>query len=312
MANCAFPLNFFQFMTRKSQRRSQTKWWTLERRMIIALTLILTIDLMEKVYAQVVIKRLSHEQCRTNPCLNGGTCTPGKIACDCAVGWMGRFCHRRCRNIYQSCDRWALEEKCEVVRTQTNFFDINCAISCKTCTPDPSVKLSPIPLAPALEPLQFMMGKWYSAASKGLRFPTDMLNNEYEEVLDIMPAEVPMFGAPSLNLTSISWSGDDVRVVQGFLTLKPNSIPPEVAILSSGNEGLNMIELGMINNQAATFNISYMQVHPALNNDFLPLGATRRFRRSGQLLEMTVAKLFTENRIMQFKKMFRKVRSYPY
>ncbi|KAI6189290.1 hypothetical protein M3Y98_00447000 [Aphelenchoides besseyi] len=312
MANPAFPFKFFQSMTTTSRRRSQTKWWTLERRMIIALTLIFTIDLMEKVYAQVVIKRLSHEQCRTNPCLNGGTCTPGKIACDCAVGWMGRFCHRRCRNIYQSCDRWALEEKCEVVRTQTNFFDINCAISCKTCTPDPSVKLSPIPLAPALEPLQFMMGKWYSAASKGLRFPTDMLNNEYEEVLDIMPAEVPMFGAPSLNLTSISWSGDDVRVVQGFLTLKPNSIPPEVAILSSGNEGLNMIELGMINNHAATFNISYMQVHPALNNEFLPLGATRRFRRSGQLLEMTVAKLFTENRIMQFKKMFRKVRSYPY
>jgi len=24
----------------------------------------------------------------------------------------------RCRNIYQSCDRWAMEEKCELVRTQ--------------------------------------------------------------------------------------------------------------------------------------------------------------------------------------------------
>ncbi|KAI1731894.1 protein male abnormal 7 [Ditylenchus destructor] len=184
---------------------------------------------------------------------------------------------------------------------------------CKMCTPDPSIKLTPIPLAPALEPLQFMMGKWYSQAAKGLRYPTDMLSNEYEEILDIMPAQVPMFGAPSLNLTSTSWAKDnDTRIMHGFLTLKPNSQPPEVAILSTGNEGLNMIELGMLQNHAVTLNISYMQVHPALNNDFLPLGATRRFRRSGQLLEMTVAKLFANNRVSQFKKMFKKLKNYPF
>jgi hypothetical protein len=208
-----------------------------------------------------------------------------------------------------------MEEKCELVRTQTNFFDINCAVSCKLCQPDFSVKLTPIPLAPALEPLQFMMGKWYSQAAKGLRYPTDMLVNEYEELLDIMPAQVPMFGAPSLNLTSTSWSkadADDVRITHGFLTLKPNSFPPEVAILSTGNEGLNMIELGTLQNHAVTLNISYMQVHPAMNNDALPLGATRRFKRSGQFLEMTVAKLFADNRVSQFKKMFKKLRNYPF
>ncbi|KAL3107823.1 hypothetical protein niasHT_017055 [Heterodera trifolii] len=261
---------------------------------------------------QVVIKRFSKEQCKFNPCLNGGKCIPGKTSCDCPSGWMGKYCHRRCRNIYQSCDRWAMEEKCELVRTQTNFFDINCAVSCKLCSPDPSIKLTPIPLAPALEPLQFMMGKWYSQASKGLRYPTDMVAGEYEEMLDISPAQVPMFGPPSLNLTSTCWHQNDMRVTHGFITLKPNSNPPEVAILSTGNEGLNMIELGTLQNHAVTLNISYMQVHPSLNNEVLPLGATRRFKRSGQFLEMTVAKLFSNNKISQFKKMFRKVRNYPF
>ncbi|CAK5122528.1 unnamed protein product [Meloidogyne enterolobii] len=156
---------------------------------------------------------------------------------------MGKYCHRRCRNIYQSCDRWAMEEKCELVRTQTNFFDINCAVSCNLCIPDPAI---------------------------------------------------------------------NIRITHGFVTLKPNSYPPEIAILSTANEGLNMIELGTLQNHAVTLNISYMQVHPSLDNDVLPLGATRRFKRSGQLLEMTVARLFPGNRVSQFKKMFKKVRNYPF
>uniref|UniRef100_A0AC35U542 EGF-like domain-containing protein n=1 Tax=Rhabditophanes sp. KR3021 TaxID=114890 RepID=A0AC35U542_9BILA len=260
----------------------------------------------------VVIRRLSREQCEAKPCLNGGTCIPGKIGCSCAKGWMGKFCHRRCRNIYQSCDRWAMEEKCEIVRSQTNFFDLNCGVSCKTCIPDPAIKLTAIALPPALEPLQFIVGRWFSQASKGLRYPTDMYNGSYEETIDFMPAEVPMFGPPSLNMTSTCQAGDDVRITYGFLTLRPNSNPVEGALLSSSNEGLNMVELGSLTNNALTLNITYMQVHPTMDSQILPLGGTRRFKRIGQHLEMTVAKLFGNTKVVQFKKMFRKMRNYPH
>ncbi|KAE9413884.1 hypothetical protein Angca_008496 [Angiostrongylus cantonensis] len=234
-----------------------------------------------------VYKRFTADTCRINPCLNEGKCVPGAISCQCTQGWMGRYCHRRCRNIYKSCERWAAEDKCHSILTQTNFFDVNCALACNLCKPD-SDKIEPeIPLPPALERLQFFLGKWYSQAAKGLRYPTDIYASEYEEILDVAPATVPMFGPPSLNLTSTSWYDSDIRVMHGFITLKPNSYPPEVAILSTSNEGLNMIELGVLKHQVLTLNVSFMQVHPTIDSSILPLG------------------------VSQFKKMFRKIMDYP-
>lgn len=46
-----------------------------------------------------------------------------------------------------------------------------------------------------------MAGVWRSLAGKKLRFPSDMHEDHYEEILKITPAEVPMFGAPSYNYT---------------------------------------------------------------------------------------------------------------
>lgn len=64
---------------------------------------------------------------------------------------MGENCHRAletivnnghtqgalagpCQDIYKSCDRWKRENRCENMKDVTDFFDINCAVTCAMCT----------------------------------------------------------------------------------------------------------------------------------------------------------------------------------
>ncbi|KAI6177402.1 ShKT domain-containing protein [Aphelenchoides bicaudatus] len=123
-----------------------------------------------------------------------------------------------------------------------------------------------------------------------------------------------MFGAPSLNLTSVSWNGDDTRIIQGFLTLKPNSIPPRNCYFEYWKRGLEHDRIGSHQQPCCYFQY-FLHASASCTQQRLPATWGLRhvgFRRSGQLLEMTVAKLFSQNRITQFKKMFRKIRNYPY
>ena len=78
---------------------------------------------------------LEVNECQPNPCLHGGQCTDklNAFECACAPGFMGRTCHRPCQDIYRSCPRWQKEDRCEAMRQQTNFFDVNCAVTCQAC-----------------------------------------------------------------------------------------------------------------------------------------------------------------------------------
>jgi hypothetical protein len=87
-------------------------------------------------------------ECDSSPCVHG-TCTDqlNGYTCSCSDGFMGPMCHRRlcgtysaqavcagpCQDIYKSCMRWEHEDRCQSMRQQTKFFDINCAVTCKMC-----------------------------------------------------------------------------------------------------------------------------------------------------------------------------------
>lgn len=43
-----------------------------------------------------------------------------------------------CQDVYKSCDFWKQEDKCDLMRPTTSFFDINCPVSCDQCTYDNS------------------------------------------------------------------------------------------------------------------------------------------------------------------------------
>jgi hypothetical protein len=54
---------------------------------------------------------------------------------------------------------------------------------------------------PALQSLAFLVGQWESSLSLSIRYPTDVYEQSYNEILRIVPTEVLMFGAPALNFT---------------------------------------------------------------------------------------------------------------
>ena len=48
------------------------------------------------------------------------------------------ICSGPCQNVYRSCSKWKKQKQCELMRSHTDFFDKNCAVSCDQCVFDNS------------------------------------------------------------------------------------------------------------------------------------------------------------------------------
>lgn len=86
------------------------------------------------------------------------------------------------------------------------------------------------------------MGEWESKTTDSRKFPTDfsLAPNGYIERVKYMTTEVPMFGTPSINMTTKSINRNDpndIHTSVGFLTLKPATNPLKTFLMSTNNEG---------------------------------------------------------------------------
>uniref|UniRef100_A0A158Q5I4 EGF-like domain-containing protein n=1 Tax=Dracunculus medinensis TaxID=318479 RepID=A0A158Q5I4_DRAME len=76
------------------------------------------------------------DECSFKRCMNSEKCIDkwNDYKCICLPGWMGKNCDRPCQDIYRSCNFWKRHGQCELMRSHTDLFDLNCAVSCNQCT----------------------------------------------------------------------------------------------------------------------------------------------------------------------------------
>ncbi|KHJ79970.1 EGF-like domain protein [Oesophagostomum dentatum] len=81
--------------------------------------------------------------------------------CVCEEGWFGKDCDRPCQDVYGSCRTWKREGQCEIPRESTEFFEVNCPVSCEKCIPRNDTNTQFVDRLPAiLLPLSWILGVW--------------------------------------------------------------------------------------------------------------------------------------------------------
>ncbi|KRZ54719.1 Protein male abnormal 7 [Trichinella nativa] len=258
-------------------------------------------------------KKIDH--CKPNPCANGALCRSefNSYTCYCSPGYMGEKCHRPCQDIYGSCDHWGEQNKCEIMRPATTFFDVNCAVTCGQCKFVNSTVKTKDPLPPLLEPFQWILGKWEVQYGRDLAFPLNMVNAKYgyKEQLTVANQRVLMFGTPYLNFSTVTTSKTNPRdqhVSLGFVTLKPASNPIGVSISSTTNTGITMIEEGEMDGENMKLELKYLIT--LKESKATPVKAVRYFKWKKPYLEETVQINRKGGSFDYFTKYFTKIENY--
>uniref|UniRef100_A0A5S6QRG0 EGF-like domain-containing protein n=1 Tax=Trichuris muris TaxID=70415 RepID=A0A5S6QRG0_TRIMR len=255
------------------------------------------------------------DQCSPNPCLNKGVCknVPKSYVCQCPLGYMGPTCHRPCQDVYGSCGFWGEQEKCETMRPATDFYDINCAVTCGQCDYSNKTVKTADTLPPILEPFLWIIGTWRVEYGRNLSFPVNLAesNRGYVEELTISNQRVLMFNMPYLNFSvkTISRSNPkNQHTSLGFITLKPASSPIEVAIISTSNQGITTIEEGEMNGTNMKIETKYAVA--ITRGPHIPIKTTRHFRLSGNYLEETTQITRKDGSFDYFTKYFVKTKTF--
>ncbi|KHJ44276.1 EGF-like domain protein [Trichuris suis] len=248
------------------------------------------------------------DQCDPNPCLNKGICKNvyKSYVCQCPLGYMGATCHRPCQDVYGSCGYWGEQDKCETMRPATDFYDINCAVTCGQLK-----TLDTLP--PVLEPFLWIIGTWRVEYGRNLSFPVNLADSSrgYIEELTISNQRVLMFNMPYLNFSvkTISRSNPkNQHISLGFVTLKAASKPIEVAIISTSNQGITTIEEGEMNDTSMKIETKYAIA--ITRGPHIPVKATRHFRLSGNYLEETTQITRKDGSFDYFTKYFMKTKTF--
>ncbi|CDW56194.1 Reeler and EGF 2 and DUF1794 and EGF and ShK doma in containing protein [Trichuris trichiura] len=252
------------------------------------------------------------DQCDPNPCLNKGICKNvyRSFVCQCPFGYMGTTCHRPCQDVYGSCGYWGEQDKCETMRPATDFYDVNCAVTCGQCTYSNKTVKTLDTLPPVLEPFLWIIGTWRVEYGRNLSFPVNLADSSrgYIEELTISNQRVLMFNMPYLNFSvkTISRSNPkNQHISLGFVTLKPASNPIEVAIISTR---ITTIEEGEMNDTSMKIETKYAIA--ITRGPHVPIKATRHFRLSGSYLEETTQITRKDGSFDYFTKYFMKSKTF--
>ncbi|KAK6738954.1 hypothetical protein RB195_020819 [Necator americanus] len=132
------------------------------------------------------------------------------------------FGQEECRDLDFNCRDWVASssKSCD----STDYIMKSCKKSCGYCGP-PEKKYDLRRLAPQLQPLAFLVGKWRSEHGGKAIFPT-IPKFTYGEEVDISIPDDALQAQRALNYTAFAWSineKDELHSESGYIAVKPST-----------------------------------------------------------------------------------------